>query len=54
LRDLGSKIGSRMATYYAKKYNARHARRRALGRLPLLGSEKTKAPPELLLDQKSR
>ena len=35
----GWKIGSRMAAYYAKKYNARRAQSRALGRLPLLGGE---------------
>ena len=35
----GGKIGSRMAAYYAKKYNARPAQSRALGRLPLLGGE---------------
>ena len=38
---LGWKIGSRGAAYYAKKYNARRAQTRALGRLPLLGDEKS-------------
>lgn len=38
----GRKIGSRMAAYYAKKYNARRAQSRALGRLPALGAEKIK------------
>jgi hypothetical protein len=36
----GWKIGSRMAAYYAKKYNAGRAQCRALGRLPSFGSEK--------------
>ena len=39
----GWKIGSRMAAYYAKKYNARRAQSRALGRLPLLGGEKRRS-----------
>lgn len=38
----GWKIGSRMAAYYAKKYNARRAQTRALGRLPQLGDEQAK------------
>ena len=38
----GWKIGSRMAAYYAKKYKARRAQTRALGRLPSLGGEKAK------------
>jgi hypothetical protein len=38
----GWKIGSRMAAYYAKKYNARRAQSRALGRLPQLDGERTK------------
>ena len=38
----GWKIGSRMAAYYAKKYNVRRAQSRALGRLPQLGGEKAK------------
>jgi site-specific recombinase XerD len=38
----GWKIGSRMAAYYAKKYNARRAQTRALRRLPHLGGETAK------------
>lgn len=38
----GWKIGSRMAAYYAKKYNVRRDQSRALGRLPLLGCEAKK------------